>query len=135
MTAILRGYDRKSLAVLGWTLLVFLGLGMFLESWGTSRNCRTYYTGQVPPPVTAAAHGFAQILYARVLGALDLLSRRMGFRWRVGSREYGAPTCRGRPSGAPEGFRNVSRPVEDALGCAQSQTWFRSLSSAGWGLR
>ncbi len=76
--------------------LAGLGLGVFLEYWGTSRNCWTYYTRQVPPPVTAAAHGFAQIVYARVLAALDGLLRRRGFPWPVGPREYrGRPVRRG----------------------------------------
>jgi hypothetical protein len=40
-------------------------LGIFLEYWGTSRQCWTYYTGQVPPPVAAFAHGFASIAFSR----------------------------------------------------------------------
>lgn len=74
--------------------LAGLGLGIFLEYWGTSRNCWTYYTREVPPPVTAAAHGFAQIVYARVLTALDRLSRRLGFRWPVGPRQYPCPSVK-----------------------------------------
>jgi len=74
--------------------LAGLGLGIFLEYWGTSRNCWTYYTREVPPPVTAAAHGFAQIVYARVLGVLDRRLRRQGFPWPVGPREYPHPVVR-----------------------------------------
>lgn len=40
-------------------------LGVFLEYWGTSRQCWTYYTGQVPPPIAAFAHGFASVAFAR----------------------------------------------------------------------
>ena len=40
-------------------------LGVFLEYWGTSRECWTYYTHQVPPPVAIFAHGFASIAFAR----------------------------------------------------------------------
>ncbi len=41
-------------------------LGVFLEYWGTSRECWTYYTEQTPPPVAVVAHGFAAIAFARV---------------------------------------------------------------------
>lgn len=68
--------------------LAGLALGIFLEYWGTSRNCWTYYTREVPPPVTAAAHGFAQIVYARVLAGLDRILQNLGFSWPVGPREY-----------------------------------------------
>lgn len=46
-------------------------LGIFLEYWGTSRQCWTYYTGQVPPPVACVAHGFAAIAFARGADALN----------------------------------------------------------------
>ncbi len=41
-------------------------LGIFLEYWGTSRQCWTYHTGQVPPPVAVPAHGFAALAFGRV---------------------------------------------------------------------
>lgn len=50
-------------------LLAGTGLGFLLEYWGTSHQCWTYYTAQTPPPITAAAHGFAQVCYARLLDA------------------------------------------------------------------
>jgi hypothetical protein len=40
-------------------------LGIFLEYWGTSRQCWTYYNGQVPPPAAVFAHGFASVAFAR----------------------------------------------------------------------
>lgn len=46
-------------------------LGIFLEYWGTSRQCWVYYTGQVPPPVAAVAHGFAAVAFARGADALN----------------------------------------------------------------
>jgi hypothetical protein len=63
-------------------------LGIFLEYWGTSRQCWTYYTGEIPPLVAVVAHGFAAIAFAR--GAdfthrvLDLLASRVsrGMVWR-----------------------------------------------------
>lgn len=54
--------------------LLFLAgslLGIFLEYWGTSRQCWTYYTGQVPPPVASVAHGFAAVAFARGADALN----------------------------------------------------------------
>jgi hypothetical protein len=47
-------------------------LGIFLEYWGTSRECWTYYNGQVPPPAAVFAHGFASVAFAR---AYDLVER------------------------------------------------------------
>jgi hypothetical protein len=46
-------------------------LGIFLEYWGTSRQCWTYYTEQVPPPVATVAHGFAAIAFARGADAMN----------------------------------------------------------------
>jgi hypothetical protein len=45
--------------------------GLFLEYWGTSRECWTYYTRQIPPPVAVAAHGFASVAFARVADAVE----------------------------------------------------------------
>ena len=51
-------------------LLVFLagsGLGYFLELWGTTRQCWTYYTYQTPPFFAVLAHGMAAVAFWRVL--------------------------------------------------------------------
>ncbi len=48
--------------------------GLFLEYWGTSRECWTYYTRQVPPPVAVAAHGFASVAFARAADVLELVA-------------------------------------------------------------
>jgi len=45
-------------------------LGFFLETWGTSHHCWTYYTREVPPPVAACAHGFASVAFVRVVSLL-----------------------------------------------------------------
>jgi len=45
-------------------------LGICLEYWGTSRECWTYYTRQIPPPVAAAAHGFAALTFTRAARVL-----------------------------------------------------------------
>jgi hypothetical protein len=57
-------------------------LGVFLETWGTSHYCWTYYTREVPPPVTACAHGFASVVFVRVVPllrwALPFIAPRAG---------------------------------------------------------
>jgi hypothetical protein len=57
------------------TLLVFIagsGLGYFLELWGTTRQCWTYYTLQTPPLFAVLAHGMAAVAFWRVLQLLRL---------------------------------------------------------------
>jgi hypothetical protein len=50
------------------TLLVFAagsGLGYFLERWGTTRECWTYYTNETPPLFAVLAHGMAAVSFWR----------------------------------------------------------------------
>jgi hypothetical protein len=42
------------------------GLGYFLERWGTTRSCWTYYTQQTPPLFAVLAHGMAAVAFWRV---------------------------------------------------------------------
>lgn len=49
-------------------------LGIFLEYWGTSRQCWNYYNGQVPPPAAVFAHGFASVAFGR---AAELAERAL----------------------------------------------------------
>lgn len=51
------------LAVL--TFAAGAGLGYFLERWGTTRLCWTYYTGQTPPLFAVLAHGMAAVAFWR----------------------------------------------------------------------
>jgi len=55
-------------------------LGWFLEYWGTTRECWTYYTHETPPLITALAHGFATVAFGRVasvgLFAMEFLHQR-----------------------------------------------------------
>lgn len=59
-------------------------LGIFLEYWGTSRQCWTYYTGEVPPPVATFAHGFASVAFARGVSGVEWLLAKAGVPgWRA----------------------------------------------------
>ncbi len=42
-------------------------LGYFLELWGTTRYCWTYYTFQTPPFFAVMAHGMAAVAFWRVV--------------------------------------------------------------------
>jgi hypothetical protein len=47
-------------------LLTFIagsGLGYYLELWGTTRQCWTYYTHQTPPLFAVLAHGMAAVAF------------------------------------------------------------------------
>ena len=47
------------------TFLAGTGLGYFLELWGTTRLCWTYYTFQTPPFFAILAHGMASVAFWR----------------------------------------------------------------------
>lgn len=47
------------------TFLAGAGLGYFLERWGTTRACWTYYTGATPPLFAVLAHGMAAMAFWR----------------------------------------------------------------------
>jgi hypothetical protein len=51
-----------------YAVLIFIagaGLGYFLELWGTTRQCWTYYTYQTPPFFAVLAHGMAALAFWR----------------------------------------------------------------------
>ena len=48
------------------TFLAGAGLGYFLELWGTTRLCWTYYTLETPPLFAILAHGMAAVSFWRV---------------------------------------------------------------------
>jgi hypothetical protein len=61
------------------SLLIFAagsGLGYFLERWGTTRECWTYYTLQTPPLFAVLAHGMAAVAFWRAA----LIVHRLGTR-------------------------------------------------------
>jgi hypothetical protein len=47
------------------TFIAGAGLGYFLERWGTTRACWTYYTGATPPLFAVLAHGMAALAFWR----------------------------------------------------------------------
>lgn len=62
-------------------VLVFCGgalLGIFLEYWGTSRYCWTYYTEEIPPTVAIVAHGFASVAFVRGVTLTEAVRGRFG---------------------------------------------------------
>ncbi|MCI0555330.1 MAG: hypothetical protein L0287_30655 [Anaerolineae bacterium] len=51
-----------------FALLTFIagsGLGYYLELWGTTRQCWTYYTYRTPPLFAVLAHGMAAVAFWR----------------------------------------------------------------------
>jgi hypothetical protein len=61
-------------------LLTFLagsGLGYYLELWGTTRECWTYYTYQTPPLFAVLAHGMAGVAFWRAGLELKSLTEKL----------------------------------------------------------
>lgn len=50
-------------------------LGYFLELWGTTRECWTYYTLETPPLFAVLAHGMAAVAFWRTSLLFQTLSR------------------------------------------------------------
>jgi len=64
-----------------FALLTFIagsGLGYYLELWGTTRECWTYYTHQTPPLFAVLAHGMAAVAFWRAGLMLKMLWGRFG---------------------------------------------------------
>jgi hypothetical protein len=60
--------------------LIFIagsGLGYFLELWGTTRECWTYYTFQTPPLFAVLAHGMAAFAFWRAGLLLKWMAQRI----------------------------------------------------------
>ncbi len=70
-----------------YALLTFAagaGLGYFLELWGTTRECWTYYTFQTPPLFAVLAHGMAAVAFWRA----GLVLKSLWGRVRLGAEEH-----------------------------------------------
>jgi len=66
------------------TFLAGAGLGYYLELWGTTRECWTYYTFQKPPLFAVLAHGMAAVAFWRaglILKTLSGKARLSRARW------------------------------------------------------
>ena len=50
-----------------FTFIAGSSLGYFLELWGTTRYCWTYYTFETPPFFAVLAHGMAAVAFWRVV--------------------------------------------------------------------
>jgi hypothetical protein len=53
------------------------GLGYFLEVWGTTRGCWTYYTLETPPLFAVLAHGMAAVAFWRASVALTAVAEAL----------------------------------------------------------
>jgi hypothetical protein len=63
-----------------FALLTFIagaGLGYFLELWGTTRECWTYYTFETPPFFAVLAHGMAAVAFWRAGLLVKLVWKKM----------------------------------------------------------
>ncbi|NWF63061.1 MAG: hypothetical protein HXY38_02040 [Chloroflexi bacterium] len=63
-----------------FALLTFIagtGLGYFLELWGTTRQCWTYYTFETPPVFAVLAHGMAAVAFWRAALLMKLMGERV----------------------------------------------------------
>jgi len=60
------------------TFIAGAGLGYYLELWGTTRECWTYYTFETPPLFAVLAHGMAAVVFWRAGLALKALGMRIG---------------------------------------------------------
>jgi hypothetical protein len=61
-------------------LILFIagaGLGYFLELWGTTRECWTYYTRETPPLFAVLAHGMAATAFWRAGVLLPVFFRKL----------------------------------------------------------
>ena len=64
-----------------FALLTFIAgsaLGYYLELWGTTRECWTYYTNQTPPLFAVLAHGMAAVAFWRAGLMTKMLGERIG---------------------------------------------------------
>jgi len=53
------------------------GLGYFLELWGTTRECWTYYTLETPPLFAVFAHGMAAVAFWRTALLLQSIAKKL----------------------------------------------------------
>jgi hypothetical protein len=66
--------DRRAMVLI---FIAGAGLGYFLELWGTTRQCWTYYTAETPPLFAVLAHGMASVAFWRSSRVLMLTYRNL----------------------------------------------------------
>ncbi len=67
------------------TFIAGIGLGYFLELWGTTRQCWTYYTFETPPFFAVLAHGMAAVAFWRAgLLVKMVIGKLVGEKWKMG---------------------------------------------------
>jgi ABC-type amino acid transport system permease subunit len=71
------------------TFIAGIGLGYFLELWGTTRQCWTYYTFETPPLFAVLAHGMAAVAFWRAGLLMKMVGEKLlrGNEKRVMSNE------------------------------------------------
>lgn len=74
MLVVLLIASPKGCRLAALTFIAGAGLGYFLELWGTTRLCWTYYTGQQPPLFAVLAHGMAAVAFWRVKDLFETLA-------------------------------------------------------------
>jgi len=63
------------------TFVAGAGLGYYLELWGTTRECWTYYTYQTPPLFAVLAHGMAAVAFWRAGLVVKMIGGRIRLGW------------------------------------------------------
>ena len=63
------------------TFVAGAGLGYYLELWGTTRECWTYYTLQTPPLFAVLAHGMAAVAFWRAGLVVKMIGGRIRLGW------------------------------------------------------
>ncbi len=69
------------------TFIAGSGLGYFLERWGTTRLCWTYYTLETPPLFAVLAHGMAAISFWRTALVLEMMWGKFTRRKKLAAQE------------------------------------------------
>lgn len=69
-----------------FALLTFIagsGLGYYLELWGTTRQCWTYYTLETPPLFAVLAHGMAAVAFWRAGLLVKMVLEKAGWNRKL----------------------------------------------------